>query len=79
MREDHHSYIRNFCRLGKENLKKIQACTGFEPDNNIYTIISYELRHYRDLTNRCFNFPFRLPKITPILNVTLMCTTDMRL
>ena len=87
MREDHRSYIRNFCRLGKESLKKNSGLYGTRTrqqhihhiQHKLYTIISYECRHYRELTNKCFNFLFRLPKITLILNVTLTCTTDMRL
>ena len=31
LKEDHRGCIRNLCRLRKESLKKIQACTGFEP------------------------------------------------
>ena len=31
MKEDHGSYKRNFLQLQKESLKKIEACTGFEP------------------------------------------------
>ena len=37
LKEDHRSYIRNLCsypqlmQLRKESLKKIQACTRFEP------------------------------------------------
>ena len=30
-KEDHRSYIRNFCSCGKIAWKKNRACTGFEP------------------------------------------------
>ena len=31
MKDDHRSYIRNFCICEKEAWFKIQTCTGFEP------------------------------------------------
>ena len=31
MKDDHRSYIHKLLQLGKESLKKIPACTGFEP------------------------------------------------
>ena len=31
MKDDHGSYIRNFCSCEKKAWKKIQACRGFEP------------------------------------------------
>ena len=31
MKDDHRSYIRNFCSCEKKALKKIQAFTGIEP------------------------------------------------
>ena len=31
MKDDHRSYIHNFYSWEKESLKKIPACTGFEP------------------------------------------------
>ena len=31
LKEDHRSYIPNLCSCEKKSLKRIQACTGFEP------------------------------------------------
>ena len=42
---DHCSYRRNFLQLQKERLKKIQACTGFEPLTSVIPVQhSYKLQ-----------------------------------
>ena len=52
MKEDHRSNRRNFCSCKKESLKKIQACTGFEPlTSAILVQRSYQLRGDEEVMN----------------------------
>ena len=52
MKEDHRSNRRNFCSCKKESLKKIQACTRFEPlTSAILVQRSYQLRGDDEVMN----------------------------
>ena len=56
MKEDHRSNRRNFCSCKKKSLKKIQACTRFEPLTSAILVQravqrSYQLRGDDEVMN----------------------------
>ena len=81
MKDDHRSYIRNFnMQLRKESLKKIQACSGFEPLTSapsclLVSFTGRALHRYR----RGQGFESRNSDDHPSFNTTLLLGVDRKL